>query len=241
MKNKRILALITFFTGMPFAVYGMHIAEGFLPPLWALFYYVVCIPFVFIGLKKVRQLSKENSDIKMLLGLVAAYCLLLSALKLPSLTGSSSHLTGTSIGTIIFGPMVMSVVAIVVLIFQALFLAHGGITTLGANTLSMGIVGPLVTFAVYQIFKKKNKQLGMFLGALLGNFATYAVTALQLATVFQGGSFMATLGKFLSVFAITQVPLGIVEGIFTILLFNYLHKNSNDTVGKMMGGYAYEK
>lgn len=241
MKNKRILTLIAFFTGMPFAVYGMHIAEGFLPPLWALFYYVVCIPFALIGLKKVRDLSKENSEIKMLLGLVAAYCLLLSALKLPSLTGSSSHLTGTSIGTIIFGPMVMSVVAIVVLIFQALFLAHGGITTLGANTLSMGIVGPLVTFAVYQIFKKNNKQLGMFLGALLGNFATYAVTALQLAIVFNGGNFMATLGKFLSVFAITQVPLGIVEGIFTVLLFNYLYKNSNDTVGKMMGGYAYEK
>jgi len=241
MRNKRILTLTAFFAGMPFAVYGMHIAEGFLPPLWALFYYVVCIPFVFMGLKKVRSLSKENTDIKMLLGLVAAYCLLLSALKLPSLTGSSSHLTGTSIGTIIFGPMVMSVVSVVVLIFQALFLAHGGITTLGANTLSMGIVGPLVTFAVYQLLKKNNKQLGMFLGALLGNFATYAVTAIQLATVFPGSNFMATLGKFLSVFAITQVPLGIVEGIFTVLLFNYLYKNSNNVIGKMMGAYAYEK
>lgn len=139
MKNKRVLTLVAFFAGMPFAVYGMHIAEGFLPPLWALFYYVVCIPFAFIGLKKVKELGRENTDIKMLLGLVAAYSLLLSALKLPSLTGSSSHLTGTSIGTIIFGPMVMSVIAIVVLIFQALFLAHGGITTLGANTFSMGI------------------------------------------------------------------------------------------------------
>ena len=52
MKNKRVLTLIAFFTGIPFAVYGMHIAEGYLPPLWALFYYVVCIPFAFIGLKK---------------------------------------------------------------------------------------------------------------------------------------------------------------------------------------------
>lgn len=241
MKNKRILALIAFFTGIPFAVYGMHIAEGFLPPLWALLYYVVCIPFAFIGLKKVKELSKEGTDIKMLLGLVAAYCLLLSALKLPSLTGSSSHLTGVSIGTIIFGPMVMSVVAIVVLIFQALFLAHGGITTLGANTFSMGIVGPLVTFAIYQMFRKNNKQLGMFLGALIGNFATYAVTALQLAVVFHDGNFTATLGKFLSVFAITQVPLGIVEGIFTVLLFDYLTKSSNETVGKVIGGYLHEK
>lgn len=241
MKNKRALALTAFLSFIPFTAYGMHIAEGFLPPLWALFYYLICIPFLYVGLKKVKDLGKENTDIKMLLGLVAAYCLLLSALKLPSLTGSSSHLTGTSIGTILFGPMVMSVVSVVVLLFQALFLAHGGITTLGANIFSMGIVGPLVTFGIYQIFKKKNKKTGMFLGALLGNFATYTVTAFQLAIVFHSGDFMATLGKFLSVFAITQVPLGIVEGIFTVLLFNYLYKNSNQEVVKMMGAYAYEK
>ena len=241
MKNKRALALAAFFSFIPFSVYGMHIAEGFLPPLWALFYYLVCVPFLFVGLKKVKQLSKENTDIKMLLGLVAAYSLLLSALKLPSLTGSSSHLTGTSIGTILFGPMVMAVVSVVVLLFQALFLAHGGITTLGANIFSMGIVGPLVTFLVYQVFKKKNKKVGMFLGALIGNFATYTVTAFQLAMVFHDGDFMATLGKFLSVFAITQIPLGIVEGIFTVLLFGYLYKNSNQEVMKMMGDYAYEK
>lgn len=241
MENKRALALTVFFSLIPFTVYGMHIAEGFLPPLWALFYYIVCIPFLFVGFKRIKELGKENTDIKMLLGLVAAYCLLLSALKLPSLTGSSSHLTGTSIGTILFGPLVMSVVSVAVLLFQALFLAHGGITTLGANIFSMGIVGPLVTFAVYRIFKRKNKKIGMFLGALLGNFATYVVTAFQLAMVFHSGDFIATLGKFLSVFAVTQVPLGIVEGIFTVLLFNYLYKNSNQEVVQMMGAYVYEK
>ncbi len=241
MKNKRVLGLAVFFSFIPFTVYGMHIAEGSLPPLWALFYYVVCMPFLFVGFKKVKELGKENTDIKMLLGLVAAYCLLLSALKLPSLTGSSSHLTGTSIGTILFGPMVMGVVSVVVLIFQALFLAHGGITTLGANIFSMGIVGPLVTFGVYQIFKNKSKKTGMFLGALLGNFATYTVTAFQLAIVFHSGDFIATLGKFLSIFAVTQVPLGLVEGIFTVLLFNYLYKNSKQEVVEIMGAYAYEK
>lgn len=239
MKNKRVLGLAMFLSFVPFSVYGMHIAEGFLPPLWALVYYITCVPFLYLGLKRVREIGKENTDIKMLLGLVAAYCLLLSALKLPSLNGSSSHLTGTSIGTILFGPLVMSVVSVVVLLFQALFLAHGGITTLGANIFSMGIVGPLVTFAVYQLFKKKNKKVGFFLGALLGNFATYTVTALQLAIVFHRGDFMATLGKFLSVFAVTQVPLGIVEGIFTVILFNYLYKNANQEIVKIMGDYAY--
>ena len=61
MKNKRILALIAFFTGIPFAVYGMHIAEGFLPPLWTLLYYVVCIPFAFVGLKKIKEAGADKA------------------------------------------------------------------------------------------------------------------------------------------------------------------------------------
>ncbi len=57
----------------------------------------------------------------------------LSALKIPSVTGSCSHPTGVGLGAIMFGPSVMFVLGTIVLIFQALLLAHGGITTLGAN------------------------------------------------------------------------------------------------------------
>ena len=219
----------------------MHIAEGYLPPLWSGLYFLIIIPFMYLGIRDIKKKAKLTNDMKLFIAVAGAYCFVLSALKLPSVTGSSSHPTGTGLGVVIFGPFVMTVVSSIVLLFQALFLAHGGITTLGANIFSMGIVGPLVTFGVYQIFKKKNKKVGMFLGALLGNFATYTVTAFQLAIVFHSGDFTATLGKFLSVFAITQVPLGVVEGIFTVLLFNYLYKNSNQEVTTMMGEYAYEK
>ncbi len=70
----------------------------------------------------------------MLLAVVAAYAFILSAMKIPSVTGSCSHPTGTGLAAIIFGPFVASVVGVIVLLFQAILLAHGGITTLGANT-----------------------------------------------------------------------------------------------------------
>jgi len=174
-----IWALALFFT-VPKLAYGMHIAEGLLPMAWCAFYFVACIPFVALGIRDIRKKTMTSKDLKMLLALIGAFAFVLSAMKLPSVTGSSSHPTGTGLGAMIFGPFAMSVVSIVVLLFQALFLAHGGLTTLGANVLSMGIAGPIVAFAIYKVFKNKNKKLAIFLGATLGDLATYLVTSIQL-------------------------------------------------------------
>ena len=48
----------------------------------------------------------------------------------------------------------MSLLGIIVLLFQALLLAHGGLTTLGANTFSMAIAGPFVSFGIYKLLPK---------------------------------------------------------------------------------------
>ena len=64
----------------------------------------------------------------------------ISSLKIPSVTGSCSHMTGTGLGAILFGPTAAGVLGLIVLLFQAILLAHGGLTTLGANTFSMAIV-----------------------------------------------------------------------------------------------------
>ena len=78
----------------------------------------------------------------MLLGLCGAFAFVLSSLKIPSVTGSCSHPTGVGLAAILFGPSVACIMALIVLLFQALLLAHGGLTTLGANVFSMGVAGP---------------------------------------------------------------------------------------------------
>ena len=78
----------------------------------------------------------------------------ISSLKLPSMTGSCSHPTGTGVGAILFGPFITSVLGLIVLIYQAIFLAHGGLTTLGANAFSMGIAGPVVAWVIYKVGTK---------------------------------------------------------------------------------------
>lgn len=214
------------------SVYAMHISEGFLPPLWCGVYFVLSAPFVVIGLKHIKNRTHKNKDLKMLLGLVAAYVFVLSAMKLPSVTGSSSHPTGTGFGAMLFGPFVMAVISVVVLLFQAIFLAHGGITTLGANVFSMGIVGPIISYLTFKLVKGKNKKAAVFLAAMLGNLATYLTTSVQLALSFpaKDGGVLTAFIKFISIFGITQVPLAIVEGVLTVIIFGFIESYSSKEI-----------
>lgn len=200
--------------------------EGMLPPAQCVGWAVASAPFVGIGLVRIKRVITEHPEQRMLLGVVTAFTFVLSALKLPSLTGSSSHPTGTGLGAVLFGPWVMAPVGLVVLIFQALLLAHGGLTTLGANTFSMAIVGPFVAFAVYKLVRGLNGPLSLavFTAAMLGDLSTYVTTAVQLALAFPeaSGGFMGSFVKFAGVFAVTQVPIAITEGLLTVVVFNSL-------------------
>ena len=130
-------------------------------------------------------------------------------------------MTGTGLGAILFGPFAVSILGLIVLLFQAILLAHGGLTTIGANTFSMAIAGPIVSYGIYVLCKKAgiNKKATVFLAAALGDLFTYCVTACQLALAHHADTtFPAALGKFLLVFAPTQIPLAVIEGIITVVI-----------------------
>lgn len=206
-------------------VHAMHIMEGFLPVQWVIFWWVVSLPFLLVGLRSLTRITIQNPQLKPLLALVGAFTFVLSALKIPSVTGSCSHPTGTGLGTILFGPTVMSVLGGLVLLFQALLLAHGGLTTLGANLFSMAIVGPFVAYGIYHLVLQTGYQkVAIFCASALGNLLTYVMTSIQLALAFPAaqGGFMAAFLKFAGIFALTQVPLAISEGLLTVLVWNWL-------------------
>lgn len=167
---------------------------------------------------------------------MAAFAFTLSALKIPSIVGSSSHPTGMGLGAILLGPMSMVVVGTIVLILQALLIAHGGITTLGANAFSMAVVGPFVSFGVFHLLKKMkvNNKVSVFLAASLGSLSTYFVTSLQLGLAFTDGNLLFSVAKFLGVFMFTQVPIAIAEGVLTVVVYNLL--SQTDQFETFVGG-----
>lgn len=208
----------------------MHIMEGYLPVGHAVAWTVAAAPFVVHSVRMVDRLVKERPQAKLLLGVCGGFAFVLSALKLPSVTGSSSHPTGVGLGAILFGPWIMTLLGTVVLLFQALLMAHGGLTTLGANAFAMAIVGPWVSYGVYRLAQRLRSPLSaaVFLAAALGGLATYVTTSLQLALAFPDPvtGVMGSLVEFLSLFLFTQVPLAISEGLLTVLVVNLLRTQS---------------
>ena len=204
----------------------MHIMEGFLPVKLAIGWSIAAAPFVGYGLHVINKRVKENPEQRMLLGVAAAFTFVLSALKLPSVTGSCSHPTGTGLGAVLFGPTAMAPIGAVVLLFQAILLAHGGLTTLGANIFSMAIVGPFAAAAIFRLAKSVKLAFGLsiFLAASLADLLTYITTSAQLALAFPDptGGFTASFVKFSAVFAFTQMPLAIIEGLLTVVVMNSL-------------------
>jgi cobalt/nickel transport system permease protein len=204
----------------------MHIAEGFLPPVQAAAWTVVAAPFVVHGAYCVVRQTREHPEAKLLLGAAGAFTFVLSAIKLPSVTGSSSHPTGTGLGAVLFRPPVMAFLGVVVLLFQALLLAHGGITTLGANTFSMAIVGPWVGYGGYVLVSRlsTNTSAAIFTAMFLADISTYCVTSVQLGLAFPdpASGIGGAIGKFLGVFAVTQIPLAVAEGLLGVLVFRVL-------------------
>jgi len=204
----------------------MHIMEGFLPIEHAIGWTAASAPFVAYGLYTINKRIKEKPEQRMLLGVAAAFTFVLSALKMPSVTGSCSHPTGTGLGAILFGPAAMAPIGMVVLLFQAILLAHGGLTTLGANIFSMAIVGPFAAAAIYRLAKAAKIPFGIsiFLAASCADLLTYVTTSAQLALAFPdpAGGFIASFAKFAAVFAVTQIPLAISEGLLTVIVMNAL-------------------
>ncbi|WP_294534222.1 energy-coupling factor ABC transporter permease [uncultured Rhodoblastus sp.] len=204
----------------------MHIMEGFLPVGHCIGWFAVSTPFVVAGAISVKKIIRERPETRLTLAAAGAFAFVLSALKMPSVTGSCSHPTGTGLGAIIFGPAVMAVIGAIVLLFQALLIAHGGLTTLGANVFSMAIAGPWVSWAIWRGLSKLGASIAVavFFAAALGDLATYATTSVQLALAYPdpASGFLGAVVKFGSIYAITQIPLAIAEGFLTVVVMDAL-------------------
>jgi cobalt/nickel transport system permease protein len=202
--------------------------------MWCGIWFLVSGVFVAYGIMQLNKLFKERPETKPLIAVAGAFMFILSSLKLPSVTGSCSHPCGNGLGAVLFGPAVTAVLATIVLLFQATLLAHGGLTTLGANIFSMGIMGPIAGWLVFKALKgKMNSTWVVMLAAIFADWVTYITTAVQLTLAYPGADPMNTLSIFLGIFAVTQIPLAIAEGLLTALLWDKIKELRPDILLKL--------
>ena len=239
-QQKHVIAFATAFAlmfGIVPNVAAMHIMEGYLPAGYCIAWGVLCLPFLAAGFFSIKKTLNEHRNLITLLAMSGAFVFVISSLKIPSVTGSCSHMTGTGLGAILFGPSAVSILGIIVLLFQAILLAHGGLTTLGANCFSMAIAGPIISWVLYKLLQKANvnKRVCIFVAAFLGDLFTYCVTSFQLALAYPSevGGIGASIAKFLGIFATTQLPLAVIEGILTVVIVIALETYAKDELSSL--------
>ncbi len=133
----------------------MHLADGILPLPWAAIFTGLALPFVIVALAFFRRRSDRDPRQKPLVAMVAAVVFVLSAMPIPvRFVGTCSHPCGTGLAAILVGPWMTVLVTVVALLLQALFLAHGGFTTLGVDVLSMGVAGAFVGYGAFWLLRQ---------------------------------------------------------------------------------------
>jgi cobalt/nickel transport system permease protein len=217
---------MTIMISLPAPLLAMHISEGILPVGWAALWFLAAAPVVLWGLHTINRRRAADSRWPAMVALVGSAVFVTSCMPVPiPWIGTCSHPCGTGLGALLIGPAPTVVVASIALVLQALLLAHGGLTTLGANIVSMGVVGAYSAYVIFHLLRSVRVPLlvAVFAAGLLSDWATYATTSLQLSSALHGdGSMGAMFVAVAMAFAPTQIPLGIVEGVVAAIAYRFV-------------------
>jgi len=227
----QLLFLILFFF-LPKKALAMHIAEGVIPFSQALLWFIALFIVLIPSFLKLSRTLKEQPEKKAVFAFATALVFLLSMLPIPvPFAGTCSHPVGVSLAVMLLGLAGGVVSGFIVLILQAFLLAHGGVSSLGANAFSMAVVGSFIAYLVLSFLKRTSLPVFLvgFLMGLLSDWATYSTTAFQLSLALTGQEpFTAIFTKAILAFLPTQLPIGILEGLLAGSIGSALAKRRKD-------------
>ncbi|MBM4367556.1 MAG: energy-coupling factor ABC transporter permease [Deltaproteobacteria bacterium] len=208
----------------------MHLAEGTLPLAHAAAGWALAVPPLAWSLAGTRRGSGDPDAAARAASrlLPAATSLLFAATLLPlpvPVLGATSHICLTPVLALLLGVRAVVWPTFFVLGLQALFFAHGGLSTLGVNTLSLGLLGPLAAVGCASVLRIAGAPAAIAVGVACGiaDLAVYlgdaAVLGVALADI------AAPVDTFSAValgLAPVQIPLAIVEGVVSVALVRLL-------------------
>lgn len=205
----------------------MHIPDGFLSVGVAIALWLVTIVIVAIALRRVSADLGEKQVPMM--GVLAAAIFAGQMLNFPVAGGTSGHLLGAALATILMGPWAAIIIMTCVIGVQGLIFQDGGLLAMGANIFNMGIVGVVVTHFVYRSVRAAagNKPWGIFVGGFLSAWLAVViaslVTALELAL---SGTSPANIA--IPAMGGIHLVIGLGEGLITVGALAFLYYTRPD-------------
>ena len=187
----------------------MHLSEGILPLDQALVFSAVTVPALIWSVRGEALARKEQPSSAVLMAGATSLLFAGTLMPLPvPVVGATSHICLTPLLALIVGVRRILWPTFFVLLLHAMFFAHGGITTLGVNTLTLGLIGPLFTVGAWGALQRvgANGAVGFGLACFIGGMSVYVTDALVLAAALADTAEPATtFGVVLLGFAPVQV------------------------------------
>jgi cobalt/nickel transport system permease protein len=204
----------------------MHIPDAFIPIPQGIVYWIIALVFITLAL---RWAKNEMSEEKIpLIAVLAAGIFALQSFNLPVSMGTSGHLVGGALAAIVLGsPFAAVFILTLVLIVQGVLFGDGGITTMGANIINMGVIGGFVGFYTFKglIGITKNINISAFSAAWLACFIPALAAAVEM---FLAGTF--PLREGLIAMGLYHALIGIIEGVVTVIVIHLILRARPDIV-----------
>lgn len=197
----------------------MHIPDGFLDARTAVVTGVLATAGLGVALRQARlRLPPRRVP---LLGLAASFVFAAQMVNFPVAAGTSGHLIGAVLASVLLGPSAGVVALSAVLIVQCLMFADGGLSALGANVLNMALIGSVLGWTVYHLV---SRAMGGSLLARLTAAAFAGWCSTVLAAVACAGELAASRTvswtAALPAMAGVHMLIGVGEGLITALVLS---------------------
>ena len=206
---------------------AMHIPDGFLSTAVAVVFWVISVIVIGYALKRVSQELGERQV--PLMGVLAAAIFAGQMLNFTVAGGTSGHLLGAAIATILLGPWPAILVLTSVVSIQALIFQDGGLLALGANLFNMAVVGVAVSYMVYRTIYRLagGKNWGIFVGGFVAAWLSIEIAALSCALQL---AISGTSPANISVPAMGGIHalIGIGEGFITVGALAFIYSTRRD-------------
>lgn len=210
----------------------MHMADALLSPEVGGVMWVATAGAIAFSAQKLKKQADPGKI--PLMGVMGAFIFAAQMINfaIPG-TGSSGHIGGGMILVMLLGPSAGFLTIASVLIVQAVFFADGGLLALGCNIFNMGVIPCFLTFPlIYKKFKDNKPYSLRSMAAIMAA----VIIALQLGafsvvleTVFSGVSGVGFY-DFLLLMQPIHLAIGVVEGLITIAVINFLAKARPDLI-----------
>ncbi len=214
----------------------MHMADALIAPAVAGTMYAACAAAATYSVKKVRL---ENDMKKIpVMGVMSAFVFATQMINfsIPG-TGSSGHLCGGLLLSILLGPYAGFLSMISVLVIQCLLFADGGLLALGSNIWNMAFYGCFVGYLlIYRPMVKKSMKPGrIILACVLGSIISLQLGAFSvtLETLISGITALS-FGQFLMLMQPIHLAIGTLEGLITAAVVIFV----NNTRPELLENYT---